>query len=383
MATFNLRRFAQPAGLKAIAPKHLLAFLEPHRAYFDGRGLRLPPPSAANGLDYERLVSVLMDPVLDTPKELLDALFFVHEMSTDECMDVLLEEAESHGLSLNGQTDPTAADVAVQIFLKDKALLERKHAERYLTRPRSFEHFQTEVRPVPAFKQPSPQILAALEHDLDDWFQLKKRGRGSRVFVYPKGGSIWFLVRHGDPFRREGSLDGGRTSSVFYRPERHDVLVYEPAIGEIRMHARSKGEKELYRVSFGRHVFGDEDFFPRAGKYTLDPIRRDGAASVVCTDVDGIDWVRLKEVQILWGGAEQEIEIRKANDLFAALEGRGRSIPVTAPILRASFLVMFTDSKTPRTVTIRPSNIAQYSRDSDADVVEDWLTKRGFIEQDE
>ena len=136
MATYNLRRFAHPDGLKAIAPKHLLAFLEPHRAYFASRGLRLPPPSAANGLDYERLVSVLMDPVLDTPKELLDALFFVHEMSTDECMDVLLEEAESHGLSLNGQTDPTAADVAVQIFLKDKALLERKHAERYLTRPR-------------------------------------------------------------------------------------------------------------------------------------------------------------------------------------------------------------------------------------------------------
>ena len=59
MATYNLRRFAHPDGLKAIAPKHLLAFLEPHRAYFASRGLRLPPPSAANGLDYERLVSVL------------------------------------------------------------------------------------------------------------------------------------------------------------------------------------------------------------------------------------------------------------------------------------------------------------------------------------
>jgi len=41
--------------------------------------------------------------------------------------------------------------------------------------------------------------------------------------------------------------------------------------------------------------------------------------------------------------------------------------------------VKFTDSKTARTVTIRPSNIAQYTRDSDAAVVEDWLTKRGFI----
>ena len=383
MATFNLRRFAHPDGLKAIAPQHLLAFLEPHQAYFDGRGLKLPPPSATDGLDYDRLVSVLMDPVPDTPKDLLDALYFVHEMSTEQGMDVLLEETEHNGLSLNGQTDPTAADVAVQVYLQDKALLERKHAERYLTRPRSFEHYQTKVRSIPSFTPPTSETRRALEHDLDDWFEKKKRGRGSRVFVFPKGDSIWFLVRHGDPLRREGSLDGGRTSSVFYRPEKHDVLVYDPALGELRMHACNKGEKDTYRREFGRHVFGNEDFFPGTGKYTLEPLRRDGAASVVCTDVDGMDWIRLKEIQFLWGGAEREIEIRKANDIFAALEASGRSMPSKAHIIRASFQVQFTDAKSPRVVTIRPSNIAQYTRDSDADVVEDWLTRRGFIEQDE
>ena len=29
-------------------------------------------------------------------------------------------------------------------------------------------------------------------------------------------------MRHGDPFRREGSFDAGQISSVFYRPEKHD-----------------------------------------------------------------------------------------------------------------------------------------------------------------
>ena len=383
MATYNLRRFAQPSGLKAIAPTRLLKFLEPHTSYFASRGLSLPSPNASNDLDYDRLVDVLMSPDTDTPKDLVDDLFFVHEMSTEECMDLLLEEAETNGLSLDGKPDPTAADVAVQVFLQDRRLLERKHAERYLTRPRSFEYFQTEVRPVPAFKQPSRETLNAPEHDLDDWFEKKKRGCGSRVFVFPKGDSIWFLVRHGDPFRREGILDGGQTSSVFYRPEKHDVLVYEPALGELRMNACNKGEKEAYRREFGRHLFGDEDLFPGTGKYTLEPLRTAGPASIVCTDIEGMDWVQLKEVQFLWGGPEREIEIRKANDLFAALEGRGRSIPATAPILRASFHVKFTEAKSPRTVTIRPSNIAQYTRDSDADVAENWLQRRGFIEQDE
>ena len=49
------------------------------------------------------------------------------------------------------------------------------------------------------------------------------------MFVFPKGDSIWFLVHHGDPFRREGSFDAGQALSVFYWPEKHDVLVYETA----------------------------------------------------------------------------------------------------------------------------------------------------------
>ena len=383
MANFNPRRFAQPAVLKAIAPKRLLDFLEPHRPYFASRGLKLPPLSSPNGLDYDPLVSVFMSSDTDTPSELLNALFYVNEMSTAQSMDVLLEEAESNGVSLDGQPDPTPADVAVQVFLQDQGLLERKHAEQYLIRPRSFDSFKTDVRPIPSFTQPSAKTLRALEHDLDDWFEKKKRGRGSRVFVYPKADSIWFLVRHGDPFRREGSLDGGNASSVFYRPEKNDVLVYDPVSGKIRMHAGGKGEKELYRLAFGRHLFGNEDFFPGAGRYTLEPLRTAGSASIVCTDVDGMDSVRLKEIQLLWGGVEREIETRKADDLFAALEGRGRSIPGSAPIIRARFQVKFADAKTARVVTIRTPNTAQYTRDSDADVVQDWLVKRGFIEQDQ
>ncbi len=107
MATYNLRRFAQPAVLKAIAPKCLHEFLGPYRPYFDGRALSLPSPNASNGLDYERLVEVLMSPDTGTPKGLVDALYFVNEMSTDESMDLLLEEAETNGILLDGKPDPS------------------------------------------------------------------------------------------------------------------------------------------------------------------------------------------------------------------------------------------------------------------------------------
>ncbi len=379
MPAYNLKRFAQSAGLKAIAPEHLLALLSPYTSYFNDRGLTFPSPSAAGDLDYDQLVNVLMSPGTDTPPELVDALYFVHEMATPEAMDGLLQAAEDNGIPLDGDPDPTAADVAVQVYLRDENLLKRKHAEQYLMRPRSFEYFQSASRSIPRFKQPSEKTLVALQKDLDDWFEKKKRGRGSRVFVYPKKDAVWFLVRHGDPLRREGSLNGETTSSVFYRPEKYDVLVYQPAIGEIRMHACGKGEKDLFKRLFGRHIFNDENFFPGTGKYSLNPLRTDGEASIVCTDIDGMGWVRLKEIHFFRGGSEKEIEIRKANNVFAAYSSQKRTMPQKARILRASFLVKFTDASTARTVTIRPSNIAQYTRDSDATVVEEWLTKRGFI----
>lgn len=379
MATYNLRRFSHPDGLKAIKKEHLLAILMTHQGFLSARGVTLPPPTSVDGLDYEGLVNVFMSPDTDTPNGLADALYFIHEMATTEGMDELLDEAEKKGLALDGNPDPTPADVAAQIWLQDKELLERKHAEQYLTRPRSFEYYQTDASPIPPFKVPTRKTLAALEVDLDNWFERKKRGRGSKVFVYPKEKEIWFLVRHGEPYKRESSIEAGESSSVFYRPEKHDVLVYASSLGELRMNASSKGEKELYRKQFGLHLFGSEDFFPESGKYTLEPLRKDSSASIVCTDVEGMDWVKLTEVHFFWGGTEGEREIRKADDIFAALEARGRNMPTKARITRASFQVKFTDSKTPRTVTIRPSNIAQYTRDHDSTVIEEWLDKRGFI----
>jgi len=107
VATYNLRRFSHPDGLMAIAEEHLIALLQPHAAFFNGRGVSLPPPGQADGLDYEGIVQVFMTPDSDTPKELADALYFIHEMATPEGMDELLHEAERNGIHLDGNPDPT------------------------------------------------------------------------------------------------------------------------------------------------------------------------------------------------------------------------------------------------------------------------------------
>lgn len=70
---------------------------------------------------------------------------------------------------------------------------------------------------------------------------------------------------------------------------------------------------------------------------------------------------------------------RKAEDIFASLEERDRTIPNGGRLSKASFQIKFSDSKTPRTVTLSSGNRAQFKRDDDAEILEEWLIRRGFI----
>ena len=101
--------------------------------------------------------------------------------------------------------------------------------------------------------------------------------------------------------------------------------------------------------------------------------------SLVCSDIEGLEWVRLRELHIYWGGQFSEVEIRRASDLLAALASHNRPIHAQARMVCAKFQIKFTYDKSPRTLTLRPPNIASFTRDSDSVLVEMWLAQRGFV----
>ena len=377
MASFRLGRFfSQPEILRGIDPENLLSLLAGHAAALETLGFKLPDEGAAASIDYDALASLLMEPD-KLPADLREAFYFIHEMATQEGMECLLEAAEEAGIEIVGTPGPTPGDAAVQVWLKDRELLERKHAEQFLRNPRTFESFGTGVSPVPKYRDPMA-LADKIKKDLDDFFEKKKRGRNTKVFPYVRDDSVWFLVRHGDPFERRGAIgDKGESVGVYYWPEKFDVLVLDPVEGELRINARNKGEKKEYRKVFGRHLYKDDGFFGGESKYTLEPLREKGEDAIA--PVEGMDDVRLTEVDFLWGGSHNEREIRKADDVFAAYKDRDRKFPAKAPIIKACFRVTFSDSDTPRTVTIKPPNVAQYTRDADSVIVERWLKARGFI----
>ena len=380
MAALNFRKFSNPDLLRTIAPEQLAAFLDRWRDYLADRGLVLGATTSRSDLDYERLAHILMEPDARTPKDMVDALYYVHETASEEDMDALLDLAEARHVVIDHGPATTVADVAIEIWLVAPDLLRERHAESVAFRQQNFLYYGGAHGDQRALPKIDDDLRLRIESALDDWFDEHKRGRGCRIFLFPHGKKVWILIRHGLPMRREAShQDDGKSSTEVYRPQQHDVLIYDASSDELGVHANTKGEIKLYLASFGRLVFGDEEYFPPADKFSLDPLIDDGAKSLLCEDVDGLDEIRLVEFRRYWGGAYKEIEIRKATDIFAALAARQKGLGSKGRLAGAVFKVKFADSPKERSVTIRPPGNAKYERNEDSELIEIWLANRGFI----
>ena len=264
MPNLNPRRFSHPETLKKVSRESLITWLAPAREYFSVRGILIPQPGSSGEMDYEKLAGAFIDPEPEMPGYLAESLYMINEMADEAGMDAILEaaEAQSPPVVLAVPEECTPADVALAAWLQARSLLEDLHTEQQLSRPRSFVYFGADGEEVPAFEPPTAAQTSALEGRLNTWYGKKKRGRECQVLVFPNGNECRFLVRHGEPCKREGAIKDGQTTTVFYRPEKFDVLAYDSRRGEIRIHCSGKRELEELRKAFGLHVFGKEDFFP-------------------------------------------------------------------------------------------------------------------------
>jgi hypothetical protein len=384
MATFNLRRFSRPEMLRKIDRNHLISFLEPYAAYFSTRGVNLPGPGAANGLDYKALSIALANPDPSANPELFDALFLVHELSTPEAFDAVQEAIQGHEFEEEIPSDLSPADLAIRVYQLDTNILDRVHARQEMLRPRSFVYFQSLAQTNGGIGFPEQRKITTIEEALNHGFDRKRRGKTAKVIPFNNDGNMWFLVRRGAVLNRQGIIrNDGESDSLYYRPERYDTVVYNQGNNEIRMNVRnsSKWLLELYRCVFSDQLFGNIDYFKRRNKFTLEPLRQDGKSCLECGDVEGIDNVILTEYTILYNPNFNESVTHHADDVFGLLEARRRKFPSGGSLVRAKFKIKFSDAKNPRNVTINKGNRAGFKIDDDSLVLEQWLTNRGFISE--
>jgi len=240
----------------------LIELLGQHSEYFNARGVVLDTRNG-HSLDYDGIAGVLMMPDEQTPRSLIDDLFHIDEMASVDSMDALLDAASKQGVVLDVGSAPTPADVAVQVRLRAPELLEQKHAEQFLVRgKRAFEYFRCAPGVETTYRAPGAADRRAFEQSLGVRLDAMKRGSTCKLFVSHRTDGVWFLVRRGDPFKREGSIEKGVTTSVYYRPEKYDVIKYDQDVGELSVNAeRNKKLVAHYRELFGVLLFEDEERF--------------------------------------------------------------------------------------------------------------------------
>lgn len=372
MSKPNQRRFIQPEFLRQIAPGTLLQWLAPARDYLQTKKFDLQKP------DYDLLAQIFAEPDSTMPEYLLESVYLIREMADEGgTMDILGQE-ERFGLNLKVGDEASPADIAVHAWLTNPHMLRTLLHERELRCRRSFSHFVTDQRRLTPFTQPTELQLHALQERLDAYYKALKRGKGCKVFVYPSEAEILFFVRHGRPFKRAAALKDGEPTSVFYRPQHHDIVIYNIEQDELRMNCCSPHELKVFKRIFGSCLFGDANYFPGEAKYTLDPLVRDGRNSLTCVDVQGMEKVTLKEVEITHDLGPKHRETHKADDIFHLVEEKKVFWPIKGWVSKATFEIRFTGSGKSRKVTLLPSNKLILTRDSDAPIVHDWLHRRSF-----
>ncbi len=376
MPTVKLRRYSEPDTLKEFSPAVLIRLMDPHREFFTSRGVALPQPGDGAEPDYEQLARAFLSPD-DIPQALVEMIHLVKQMATKEAMDTIIDTVRERELPIVFPANRTPHDVAAELLMVSRDLFNELHADKAVARYRGFTYFVGE--PLHNFVMPTD--FTALEAQLNDWYEPHQRGRTAKVICRQKDTKFWLYVRHAEPIKREGcvGMTDNRSGSMIYRPERHDLVIFDPPAGEMAVHADCKDEPELFRQAFGLHLCADRDHFPiGCQKYTLDPLKLLQRAALDCAGIDGMVWIKLKEVEYEVPGEMWSRRRIQATDVFTVLESEENRIPEDAELRQAKFAVRFLDTKKPRTVIVRPSNYAHVGRDDDAVILDEFFKRQGF-----
>jgi hypothetical protein len=377
----KFKQFTKPQFLRSIGRERLQQLFAKFSEDLKAAGLALPRPELDEDAWYTALALLAMAPE-GLPPALVETLFVIEEMATAHGQEQLEAAVTDAGLDLTFGEGATHADIAVQVWLADPGLLARQHAINRLSRVSAFEYFssrdQTDQSGI--VRTPSPEVLAAMSAELDAWFRAHNRGhRTTRIDVHEIDEELAFEIRHGDTYTRKMKVDGGKVEVLHFRPARHDLVVYSPQRDEIRIHAGTRGEQELYRRTFGRHLRQNSEHFAERQAYTLEPLRARGMEVLDPDGVAGIKGIGLREVEVAWSEGINEAFIHKADEVFlAALLRRRKPLPETGDIVRAVFEVRFADAEKTRRFEVRPPNRLKLTRQCDARLIHRWLADQGF-----
>ncbi|TWU39360.1 hypothetical protein [Novipirellula artificiosorum] len=366
---------------KNVAHERLHEFLAPFADYLATRGIKLPR-LAIDDKWREEVRLILRQPDDGTPRTLLQSAHFVNDLCTESCMEKLLDRIDGLAAKFREEENSTIADVAVEAFLHHHDDAEEiLRWERVQTR-KSFQYFQAKTSEPPEILLPlEPRRLAFQDH-VSQYHIEKRCGPFVDVTIEETETMLRLLVSHGSPLKAIKLVENGQPVDRHSRPRGEAMLELNKLAGELKINAATLTRRQMYRSAFGECFFDDEEMFPDGKIWTADPLVIDGRKSLSVADVPQLLNASLVSVKIALTGGVPEYVRTDREALIDVLEDRiatFSSYDEEVRIIEARIALTFADSRRIRMCTIRPPNFAAFGRDGDADVIEDFLRKRGFI----
>lgn len=381
MTTAKYQRFTNLRVLKSVQHDRLLKFLSPHYEYIASRGLTLPHAGKLTDFQFELLGEILKAPDGQTPAELMRAVHMVNELARESMMEALLDQIDELADAFHHDERIMPADVAVEAILRHREHVEVIHRLQALNARRTYSYFQSASDVVPSLQEPLELSRVSFENAVGSYFESKRCGRGTIAAMHLCEDSLDLTVSHGRPWQLQDVLVDGVRDILSFQPLQDDLLHFNRVTGELKINATTTIQKEMYRASFGRFFFGDENMFPPGDIWTTEPLRVNSEAALSVVNIPELLSATLTSVTLFVAGAKPELVTTRRADLIEILDeriGYYESLDIDVRIAEARIELRFIDGRRTRSVTIKPPNIAVYTRDGDADVIELFLHERGF-----
>jgi hypothetical protein len=356
--------FEAISGLGVLPPTLLQRLLAPHAASL-----------AAAGLDPSTIDAVALWNARERlPDGLVDSIHRIHDMSDDAGYDHLLSASGGPLFVSEGGVLPSIA-VAARTLLDAPTLFNRAHGRRFVEVTRKFREFPGRTLQAPRELGP---WMPEVERRLSEFFLRRGRSGYCRIRPWTEGGNHHFLVSHGRCCRSDDAVyEDGTEHTLVWRPQQHDLVVYDPRTGRLRVSASDAPTLYEYVEGFGQLMFGDAGWFAHGAVVSLEPLLL--ARTEVLRPSRGLLAVKLVELEV--GSRSEGLAslVLKGDDVARWLDETALDPSDHGPLRHAKIRLRVQSDGRWRTVSIGvPDRVTGDWRREGA-VVRQYLEERGFL----
>ena len=299
----------------------------------------------------------------DLTDNLIQALEVLHTLGTEAGRGAITSVMAERRVQLNELPEGASErELAMQLYLAQRSNASladvfarvQTQIQESGDRRRYNEFVAKEPRVINDLKRRRGMLRAAvLSHcqdcDLGDHVQVE---------VFEDDGVYVFSVLRSDRMKKPLAVLPGRAARAVipFRPVHGDILRYEVSPGRLRIAARAPSMAEFYRITLGRVLFGDEDFFSGDSVCSLSVLQDQGRVALDNHGVFGVSRVRLTEC--VWESGDRSYIVLRDQDCFELIERCQLSLTEGTFVQAKLKVDVIAKSTRPVIVTVRvPSRI--------------------------